>query len=334
MFMEVDMAKKVVCDIGADGIMYCIPKEEEENLHEDEYTSIGKENHCLCCGTEFCIGDVLDYNLNGLENVYRDDNEIVSLELIRDIPKKYMIGKRPLSRLLGWGEQTFSRYYDGDIPSKQYSDVLYKIYKEPAYYLEVLEKNKDKLKTKSSYRKSKEAVERLLGKGANRKIQLVTEYIINKCQDITPLAVQKALYYVQGIYYSFYGEYIFREDCVAGAYGPVYPEVYKKYRYHRFYPSESRCIFNDSLLSTREKVVLDTVIKSVCCYSGNVLKDITCLEAPWILERDGLSTVADSDRIIEKESIGEYFKNVKATYNMLTPLDFRDYMKDMFNKVD
>ncbi len=328
------MSKKVICDTCGDDIKYCIPKKEEENLHEEEHTNIGKEDHCLCCGTEFCIGDVLDYNLTGLENVYRDDNEIVSLELIRDIPKKYMIGKRPLSRLLGWGEQTFSRYYDGDVPSKQYSDVLYKIYKDPGYYAEILEKNKGKLKTKSSYKKSKEAVDRLLGKDDNCKIQLVTEYILNKCEDITPLAVQKALYYVQGIYYSFYGDYIFKADCLAGSYGPVYPEVYKKYRYYRFYPRESRCIFNDALLSTTEKVVLDAVIKGVCCYSGSVLKKITCLEEPWVVERNGLSTVVDSERIIEKDRIGEYFTNVKEVYGMLTPLDFRDYMKDMFNKVD
>jgi len=36
--------------------------------------------------------------------------------------------------LLGWGEQTFSRYCDGDLPTKQYSEILKKIYDDQHYY--------------------------------------------------------------------------------------------------------------------------------------------------------------------------------------------------------
>lgn len=37
---------------------------------------------------------------------------------------KYNTGKRPLSLLLGWGAVTITRYLDGDIPTKSYSDKL------------------------------------------------------------------------------------------------------------------------------------------------------------------------------------------------------------------
>lgn len=77
---------------------------------------------------------------------------------ILSIPKKYAIGKRPLSLLLGWGEQTFTRYCNGDMPSKQYSDILRRLYNEPTYYNELLQNNKDRMKSNSSYEKSNIAV--------------------------------------------------------------------------------------------------------------------------------------------------------------------------------
>lgn len=77
-----------------------------------------------------------------------------SLEKIK-FKNYFKIGKRPLSLLLGWGEQTFSRYCDGDMPTKQYSDILKRIYEDPIYYLSVLEDNKDRLKSMISYEKSK-----------------------------------------------------------------------------------------------------------------------------------------------------------------------------------
>lgn len=65
----------------------------------------------------------------------------------------------------------------------------------PVYYAEILEKNKGNLKTTAPYKKSKRAVDELLGRNQNtkKKIDLAIEYLLNKCEDITPLALQKAL---------------------------------------------------------------------------------------------------------------------------------------------
>jgi len=98
-----------------------------------EYT--GKQAVCAECGSEVYVAEVEDYNLKALYDAYRKKNSIIALEKILVLPEKYGIGKRPLSLLLGWGEMTFSRYCDGDMPSKQYSDILQHIYDDPAYYL-------------------------------------------------------------------------------------------------------------------------------------------------------------------------------------------------------
>ena len=61
------------------------------------------------------VSNINDYNLKNLYNELRKQNNIISLEHILEIPKKYNIGKRSLSLLLGWGGQTFIRYCDGDM---------------------------------------------------------------------------------------------------------------------------------------------------------------------------------------------------------------------------
>jgi hypothetical protein len=155
--------------------------------------------------------DIEDENLKGLYDAYRQKNGIISLEKIREIPEKYNIGKRPLSLLLGWGEVTFSRYDEGYVPTKQYSDILQKIYDDPAYYKELLEKNKANLKSPQAYEKSMRRVKELLGEKENTgsKLDLSIQYLLHECEDITPLALQKLLYYVQGFYYAFAGRFLF-----------------------------------------------------------------------------------------------------------------------------
>ncbi|MFZ3131964.1 MAG: hypothetical protein WA125_12890 [Desulfosporosinus sp.] len=120
-------------------------------------------------------------------------NGIISLEKILKIPQRYTFGKRPLSMLLGWGEMTFARYYYVDMPTKQYSDILQKISDEPAFYLSLLEENKRNLKSQTAYEKSKRTTIELLGRQKTdvSKVDEVMEYLLFKCEDITPLALQK-----------------------------------------------------------------------------------------------------------------------------------------------
>lgn len=305
-------------------------------LKGEEYGYTGKRTICIECGSEVYVADIEDENLKALYDAYRQKNGIISLEKILEIPQKYNIGKRPLSLLLGWGEMTFSRYYDGDMPSKQYSDILQKVYNDPAYYKALLEENRDNLKSVQAYEKSKRKVQELLGEENNTgsKLELIIQYLLYKCQDITPLALQKALYYVQGFYYAFERQFLFNEDCEAWVHGPVYRNVYNRYSSYRFDPIESVEDFDESVFTTSEKAILDSIIKNFCCYSGKTLERFTHLEKPWLHTRDGLPVDAHSDRIIFKGLIGEYFIAVKEKFCMLTPGDIEGYSKAFFEQIN
>lgn len=212
--------------------------------------------------------------------------------------------------------------------------MLLRIYNEPAFYLSLLEENKGNLKSKLAYEKSKHTTVELLGgqKTVASKVDEVINYLLLQCEDITPLALQKALYYIQGFYYAFMGSFLFTEDCEAWVHGPVYREIYNRYSGYRFDPIESNNEFDVSIFTDAEKAVIDSVIQNLCCYSGKILKRFTHSEMPWIKTRCNLSADAHSNRIISKETIGEYFTAVKQKYNMLTPNDIENYAQVMFSR--
>ena len=300
-----------------------------------EYHYTGTEARCSDCGNLVFVPEISDDNLRSLYNVFREENGIVSLDVICAIPEKYDIGKRPLSLLLGWGELTFSRYCDGDIPTRQYSDILQRIYNEPQFYSELLEANKANLKSQRTYEKTRRAVDALLSVGvpSNSKINTVIQYLLYQCEDITPLALQKALYYIQGFHFAFYRTFLFSEDCQAWTHGPVYRDIYFRYRDYRFDPIEKTTTFDTSVFSASEKAICDSVINNICCYSGKILERFTHNEAPWLTTRGDLPDSAPSDRIIEKSVIGAYFDAVKAKYNMVNPRDIKAYAQDMFQQL-
>jgi uncharacterized phage-associated protein len=300
-----------------------------------EYRYTGKEARCIGCNTRIYVPEINDSNLKALYDVYRQENGIVSLDVILAIPEKYAIGKRPLSLLLGWGEQTFSRYCDGDMPTKQYSEILTRVYEDPMYYAELLESGKGNLKSQASYEKSRKVLDVLLGVSGtdSSKIDIAIRYLLSQCEDITPLALQKALYYIQGFYHAFYNTFLFTENCEAWIHGPVYRDIYFRYRDYRFDPIAENTVFDDSILTASEKAVFDSVVNNLCCYSGKILERFTHSETPWLDARGELPLSVSSDRIIPQDSIAAYFAAVKTKYNMMKPNDIRVYALDMFESI-
>ena len=326
--------KKVFCENCRKDVDYNIIEEQMIGTIKGEtYTYTGKVAKCKKCNSDIFVNSINDYNLKALYDVYREENGIISLEKVLGICEKYNISKRPLSLLLGWGEQTYSRYCNGDIPSKQYSDILNKIYESPVFYSELLENNKEKLPSEIAYKKSKEAVDKILEGNLNNepKINRVINYILNRCGDITPLALQKSLYYVQGFYYAFNDKFLFEEDCQAWAHGPVYPEVYFKYKHFKFDPIESKIEVSDTIFTSSELIIIENVIKHFCCYSGKVLEKFTHSEYPWLETRGEIPEFESSTEVIKKEYIGKYFKDVREKYNMINPNDIESYAKKMFD---
>ena len=321
---------KLYCEICRDFVEYEISdKKLEIAVKGVTYYFDGKEATCSHCGMEVDHADIMDDNIASFNAEYRRVNGIVSMDIIKQIPLKYNIKKRPLSLILGWGEHSFTRYYNGDNPTKPYSDELKRVYDDPNYFLTLIETNLDKISSSKSLDKCKEATAKLI---SQRKIDSVSTYLINHSQNITNLSLQKALYYAQCFFYVFFGKFLFNEDCQAWKYGPVYPDMYKFYKCYG-YEILSTSIKDENLnLTQQEQSFLDIICENICAYNGNVLKSLTHKEQPWIDARGALTADQNSTNIIKKTSIRKYFSSVKSKYNIDNPEDIKKYIDAMLCK--
>ncbi|MEH7544161.1 hypothetical protein V7249_30470, partial [Bacillus thuringiensis] len=146
----------VLCEFCRDMVKYSIKDVSKVTvIRGKQYHYVGKEANCEECKSEIFVPNIHDYNLEQLDHAYRQQEQLVTISEIREVLEKYKIGKRPLSLLLGWGEVTLTRYVNGDIPTKQYSDILKRLGRDQSFMLDILERNKD-LITQKAYRVSKE----------------------------------------------------------------------------------------------------------------------------------------------------------------------------------
>lgn len=310
-----------------------IPVTEKFRGHEIKYMK--KETFCKECNGLVYVAEINDENLNTLYSEARKLEDLISIDEIKEIMKKYNIGKRPLSKLLGWADLTITRYLEGFLPNKEYSDKLKLILDDIDEMYNLLEANKNNI-SNVTYNKSMEAIRNLKRNEISADIEYsklikVSKYIISKMYDVTPLALQKLLYYSQAFYNMFTEKNLFEDDCEAWVYGPVYRDVYDYYKDYK-----GRGINSDEdirLDNYIEEYVVDAVIKYFGCYNTSILVSMTHLEKPWIFSRKGLSDDQASNKIIEKDLINSYFKEVKDKYNIINFVDIKDYSKDLFFKV-
>ena len=106
----------------------------------------------------------------------------------------------------------------------------------------------------------------------SEKMLLTISYIFKKAEEVTPLALQKMLYFIQGIYMVLFGVELFSEECEAWAHGPVFKDVYEVFKSFKYNPIDDTRFsmlqnrFNE--LSDNEKRVIDLVVESFGMYSG------------------------------------------------------------------
>ena len=123
---------KAFCDYCYCLVNYTVKATEvNKNIKGQKYSFIGKNATCNICNHSVAIESISDYNLKLLDNLYRKENKLISIEDIQSILDKYNIGKLTLSLSLGWDEHTIDRYLKGDIPNKKYSDILKSILDNP-----------------------------------------------------------------------------------------------------------------------------------------------------------------------------------------------------------
>ncbi len=160
------------------------------------------------------------------------------------------------------------------------------------------------------------------------KVEDIARYVglsaIIKGISISPLKLQKLLYYVQAWHMVFHGknETLFDERPQAWVNGPVYPTVYRLYKdkvpnmCDHLKPSDF-CTGNpeDALRDLTAKLnldegrveLLDSIILLYGSKSQNQLIFLTHSELPWAEQREGLAPYERSDRELSLETMYNYY---------------------------
>lgn len=307
------------------------------NIREKNYEFEVTAVFCKKCGEEVNIPGIMDIRANEIDEQYRTIENIISISDIESLMEIYNIGKGPLSLTLGFGEITITRYLQGQVPSKEYSDVIRKALESPNYMIEQLNMYKDKIGD-VAYKKSMKAAEELKELFVvSNKMLLTISYIFERVQEITPLALQKILYYIQGIYMVCFGKPLYEEDCQAWVHGPAYETVYNMFRTFKYHTIEDRrfAIFKNRFheLDMDEKRIIDLVIDTFGMYSGKILELITHAEEPWKKAREGYLPTEASKEIISKESIREYFENVSKEFDVECVEEIESYIRKQLKSI-
>lgn len=240
------------------------------------------------------------------ENVIQIENEdTITTDEIRQILEGYRIGKKPLAKLLGWGETTIIRYMDGDIPTNEYSNKLKILLDNPEFYYELLVKRQDYI-TDVAFRKSKKAV---LSRIMVSKIYDVAYYIINKCDaEICASYIQYLLYYIQAFSLSLFDIEMFKEDYKVNNEKTPYPKLYENMK---------RCGINtldikEGILTDEEMALIDAICEAFSWYGPKALESLLEDEASELkISRDRFN-----NKIISKENIKLYFNNICSEYKI------------------
>lgn len=126
---------------------------------------------------------------------------------------------------------------------------------------------------------------------------------------ITPLKLQKILYYAQGWYLAINNKELFKEEFQAWAHGPANPAIYDKYKKYGYnsidYPESKSCKIDNNIID-----FLYMIWNTYGIYDGKYLEKMTHSETPWIEARKR-ANCHDGDNcteIITKESMKEFFK--------------------------
>lgn len=128
------------------------------------------------------------------------------------------------------------------------------------------------------------------------------ETVVNS-SPVTNLRIQKLLYFIQAAFLEELDQLCFRARMEAWHYGPVIPEVYKRYRGYGSFSIEPRHFPGLELAGFRlnHRDLIEEVLNECREMSTSHLVEITHRQAPW-----NRSYQQDNDEITEA-SLRNYF---------------------------
>ncbi|NQU73492.1 MAG: DUF4065 domain-containing protein [Candidatus Omnitrophica bacterium] len=115
-------------------------KDEEYDVRGDKFRIKSEVFFCSRCNEELFDEENENKNLGKVYSLYREKYNLLSVDQIKSIREKYGLSQRAMSRLLDWGEVTYSRYENGTIQDSAHNEVL-ELIDNPKNMLAIYKKN-------------------------------------------------------------------------------------------------------------------------------------------------------------------------------------------------
>lgn len=136
---------KIFCEFCDEFVEFDVKKRSEERKVLGEKIEIESDIAvCKKCGEELFCSELDKKNQKIAFDKYREKNNILFVEEIKEIRNKYGLTQKEISNLLGWGEITYHRYEKGSIPDRTHNNQL-KLIKNPRNVKVLLKDNHENL---------------------------------------------------------------------------------------------------------------------------------------------------------------------------------------------
>ncbi len=100
--------------------------------------------------------EMIKANSLAMKDAYREKLNLLTSKDIKSIRRKYGVSQKDFSEILGWGRATITRYENHQVQDQAHEDILRKIDSDPKWFLQMLDRSKDKISNKA-YEKYKNA---------------------------------------------------------------------------------------------------------------------------------------------------------------------------------
>ena len=141
---------------------------------------------------------------------------------------------------------------------------------------------------------------------------LLSDYLLFMSREegevLTNLKLQKLLYYSQAWHLALYDTPIFDEDFQAWVHGPVLRSQYNRFREYRWQPIMAE--IEKPEIPRKIKDHLDEILAVFGVETAIALESMTHQERPWAEARGDIPDHVQSQNIISKDSMREYYKSL------------------------
>lgn len=147
-------------------------------------------------------------------------------------------------------------------------------------------------------------------------VEDIANYFLSKSERsgnwaITPLKIQKLVYYAQGFYLALFKKPLFSETIEAWQHGPVCRILYDKYKKYSYHAITEPIDCKSKMEVEHDRKLcglLDAIWHDFGAFNGTQLEEMTHQDAPWLNAiRQGRNTEISQDSM--KKYFCKFLKN-------------------------